>query len=127
MKVDIGKIGSLPLIIVGMLWTFVFGFGGRDYDRIVRRSIFSFDIMSTILIDISLFLICLAIWFPDSKWRIYLGRIGSLIWIALLGYPTLMMVGEPHATSKGFFLVYVIMMASTILVSVSLWKRKKEG
>ncbi len=123
MKIDYGKIGSIPLTLVGIFWTFVFGFGGTDYDKIVRRSILSFDIVSTLLIDVSLVLMVLPIWFPYSKLRLYLGRIGSIMWVALLIYPTMMMIGEPYATSKGFLLVYLIVVIFTALIITSLWKK----
>lgn len=86
----------------------------------------SFNIMSTILIDVSLVLMVLPIWFPHSKLRLYLGRMGSIIWVALLSYPTMMMIGEPYATSRGFLLAYLIVVISTALIIISLWKKGKE-
>lgn len=125
LKINIGKIGSIPLILIGLYWTYLVGFGGFSF-RILRRPIFSFRTMSTIFIDIALILICLGIWLPRSKLRLYLGRIGSIIWIITMGYPTLMIFGELEHADTTILIIYFIIVLSTIVVTISLWKPRRK-
>lgn len=125
MKIDSGKIGSIPLIIAVSSWTFVFGLGGLSF-RILERPFLSFRTVSTILLVIPLVLMCLAIWFPNSKLRLYLGRIGSIIWMIPMGFYSLMIFGEIEHAEPIALLIYCIVIASTILVMKSLWKPKSE-
>ena len=122
LRIDSGRIGSVPLILVIVLWTFLEGFGGLDYYR-YNPSIRT--LMSTLLVDIPLIFICLAIWFPGSRLRLYLGRLATIIWWVLMAFYSLMIFGEIEHAELIALIIYFILILSKIAVSISLWNHQK--
>lgn len=113
MKINIGKIGSLPLILVIVIWTYYHAGGALDgYIPFIEL---------ILLVDIPLVFICLAVWFPGSKGRLWLGRIGTIIWLLILALLALMIVTEfEHADTKTV-IIYLVIMISTVIVTIYLW------
>lgn len=119
MKIDIGKIGSIPLIIAGILFSYSFGCVGillAGFTPSIQI------IQDTLFVEIPLILICLGIWLPRSRITLYAGRIGTILWLLPMSVYTLIIFGEFEHASPRSLIEYTIIVLSTVLTALSLWK-----
>jgi len=129
LKIDSGKtatiiariIVTIPLIFVGYMWN------PRIITCLLRSPCRPFfdEIVLTTLIDASIILICPSIWFPNSRLLLYLGKIGSIIWLLPMGFYTLMVFGEFEHAEPIALVVYFIVLLSTAAIMISLWKPRR--
>ncbi len=85
------------------------------------------SIIASLAITLPLIFMCQAVWFPDSKLGVRLGKIGYVARIIVLVFPTLAIFGEIEHAEPAALIVYVIMLISTVIVTVSLWRPREEG
>lgn len=119
---EIARIATIPLIIVGLLaagcvWEIFKGYvPSRD------------SIEFCLSIDVPLILIIVGVWLSRYRLFLYLGRIGTVIWLLPLGFHTMMIFGELQNTEPIVLVVYFIVLLCTILSALFLWRpKKKEG
>ncbi len=122
MKIDIGKIGSIPLILGGIFWIFVNGFAGALHRGFIPSSQ---TIEDTLFVEIPLILILLGIWLPHSAGTLFIGRIGTIIWLLPMGVLTIIIFGELDHAAPIALVVYFVIAISSILVTLDLWRCKK--
>ncbi len=132
MKIDIGrlntnyigKIATIPLIIVGVLWELG---GGWIVTVLFRGFTLSKEVIGySLFVEAPLILIVAGIWLSRFRLFLYLGRVGTIIWLLPFGFHTIIIFGELEHAAPIVLIVYFIVLLSTISVTFSLWKRKKK-
>ncbi len=133
MKIDIGrlntnyigKIATIPLVVTMVYWELG---AGLVADVLSGFAPSKQGIESSVIVDVPLVLIIVGVWLSRHRLFLYLGRIGTIIWLLPFGFYSVMVLGEFEHTDPIIWIEYPILLLSTMAVTLCLWKRvKKEG
>ncbi len=120
---DIERIATIPLIIVLVFLEWLAGcIGAILAGYTPSREAFELSLV----VDVPLILIVVGVWLSRHRLFVYLGRIGTIIWLLPFGFYSAMVLGEFEHTDPIIWIEYPILLLSTISVTFSLWKRKKK-
>lgn len=116
--------GTIPLVIVIWFWATATGFIGDILYRDLTPSRETIGL--NLLVDIPLILTVVGVWLSGCKPFLYLGRIGTIIWLLPFGVYSVVIFGELEHAEPRALVEYLIVLLSTIAVILSLWKREKK-
>lgn len=119
------RVATIPLIATIVYWELGGGFVGYVLSGFTPSKQ---TIVTSLIVDVPLILIIIGVWLFRHRFFLYLGRIGTIIWLLPFGYYSAMVLGEFEHTDPIIWIEYPVLLLSTIAVTLRLWKReKKEG
>jgi hypothetical protein len=126
----IGKIGSVPLIFIGVIFAFLlFVWTVSMYGLLIW-------IFLLLFFEIPLLFMIVGVWFPDAekeKVNVNRGKISSIFWIFTIGFTYLVFqfikgfssYVESDLPTVWFSIFFAVMVISSIAVIASLWMPEK--
>ncbi|MBU7018409.1 MAG: hypothetical protein HXS44_12940 [Theionarchaea archaeon] len=120
----IGKIGSVPLILIGIVFAFLlFVWTVSMYGLLIW-------IVLLLFFEIPLLFMILGVWSPDpERVNVARGKTSSILWIFTIGFTYLVIrfikgfssYVDSNLPTMWFSIFFAIMVVSSIAVIVSLW------
>ncbi len=122
--ISAGRIATIPLIIVMVFWELTSGFVA---DVLAGFTPSRQGIEYSLIVDVPLILITIGVWLSCYRFFLWLGRIGTIIWLLPFGLCTIIILGELEHAEPIALVVYFIVLLSTVSVVSFLWKKEKGG
>ncbi|MBU7036441.1 MAG: hypothetical protein HXS52_00800 [Theionarchaea archaeon] len=121
---NLARVATVPLIIVPLLWASATGFIG---DIVYRDFALSKETLgSNLIVGVPIIAIAIGVWLPHRKLFLYLGRIGTAVWLFPFGFFSFMVLGEPEHAEPIVFIIFLVLFLSTVSVIWFLWNLSKK-
>lgn len=116
----IAKAATIPLAATMVYWELVAGVVGYV---LAGFSPSSQAIECSLIVDVPLILIVVGVWLSSCRPFLYLGKIGTVVWLFPFGFYSGMVLGEFEHTDPIVWIEYPVLLLSTISVTYFLWKK----